>query len=432
MATGVYFYVVTYIVTWGAAWVVLYLIAPTVLVSTSDGLQTMLQVIPAVIVSVFVLVLGSLFVIAQQATTAHGTRAPLALTFSYSVRGLVIRPLLIAIAALALSGQVPLAANDPTPAVCAAVTILALATAQILVSSATLLPALLQQYTAPMNFVGIVVEDVEAHLRNAWTGLVVFRVGLLGEMLRASIRRGDSVGAGAALLGLRRFHDAYTRASRENPAARVHVYDDGSSVTGWLGDPLRDALVDAAQDALVHSAPEEDLDAIIETLGSLASNAIAAHQSEETHELITGVVQIGTASHQLTADTHNYVPRPAQVLAVLEALAEQEALDQLAEDALVSWAMVVTYPTTQFDREHPFTDSSVSRFGISPPFDAAIARVGSPEFSERWSSKLREGPRLVIKSLERARRTHLALTSPSSSIPVRRSKRSRSQRRPLL
>ena len=75
--------------------------------SSTTGLQTLFQVIPAVIVAVFVLMLGSVLLIAQQLVSAYGTRAPLLLPFDVALVMLIAKPLVVTVAALVLAGQLP-------------------------------------------------------------------------------------------------------------------------------------------------------------------------------------------------------------------------------------------------------------------------------------------------------------------------------------
>lgn len=62
---------------WTVLWALQWWLAPDWLISSQAGVQTALQVIPAVVVAVLVLVLGSILVIAQQLVAAYGTRAPM-------------------------------------------------------------------------------------------------------------------------------------------------------------------------------------------------------------------------------------------------------------------------------------------------------------------------------------------------------------------
>jgi hypothetical protein len=142
---------VAYLAFWMVVWLVQWWLVPTWLVGSRSGLQTALQVLPAVVVAIFVLVLGSLFVLGQQAVTLHGARAALVLPLNPRVQAVVWRPLLITAVALLLSGQVP-DRGEPYHAVTAAVATLVLATIGVLTYSATSLQALYSEFTAPVVF----------------------------------------------------------------------------------------------------------------------------------------------------------------------------------------------------------------------------------------------------------------------------------------
>src|SRR4051812_47031627 len=140
-----------YVAFWVVIWLLQWWLAPTWLVGSRSGLQTALQVLPAVVVAIFVLVLGSLFVLGQQAVTLHGARAAILLPMNPRVQAVVWRPLLITALALLLSGQVPDSAA-PREAVTSAVATLVLATIGVLRYSAVSLQALYSEFTAPVVF----------------------------------------------------------------------------------------------------------------------------------------------------------------------------------------------------------------------------------------------------------------------------------------
>ena len=210
---------VVYVIFWALVWLVQWCIAPTWLVGSRSGLQTALQVLPAVVVAIFVLVLGSLFVLGQQSVALHGARSAIVLPFNPRVRAVVVRPLLITAVALLLAGQVP-DSGDPSDAVTAAVATLVLATISVLQYSARSLQALYSEFTAPVIFAQQVLADVRAYLERGKTGNVVFRAGLLTEMLGQAVQRGDSRSISAALHAIDRLHEAYIAAAQKNPGAR--------------------------------------------------------------------------------------------------------------------------------------------------------------------------------------------------------------------
>ena len=88
----------------------------------------MFLVIPAAVIALLVLILGSILVVAQQTMTAYGTRAALMLAGDTRAQGSIARALLISVAAVLLAGQLP-EHGRPAPSITAGAATLALATA---------------------------------------------------------------------------------------------------------------------------------------------------------------------------------------------------------------------------------------------------------------------------------------------------------------
>lgn len=107
--------------------------------------------------------------------------ASLLLLYDTQVHHAVARPLIISVATLALALVIP---RDAGSAVAALALVLVLATAFTLVNAATLLPYLITRVTAPRNFALFATDGIDGLLEGGATGLVVYRVGLLGEMLK--------------------------------------------------------------------------------------------------------------------------------------------------------------------------------------------------------------------------------------------------------
>src|SRR5207302_4064716 len=99
--------VVSFVVFWALVWLGVWVLAPDLLVAGHGGLQTMLQVVPATVVAIFVLVLGSALVVAQQSIAAYGNRAAMVIVDDATFRSLVVRPLLLSVVTLLLAGSVP-------------------------------------------------------------------------------------------------------------------------------------------------------------------------------------------------------------------------------------------------------------------------------------------------------------------------------------
>lgn len=389
-----------FLLVWALAWLVQWWLAPTWLVGSRSGLQTALQVLPAVVVGILVLVLGSLFVLAQQAVASHGTRAPLVMPFNPRIRGLITRPLAVAVIAVLLSGQIP-DAGDPPAALTAAVATLVLATVAVLSHSAASLQAVFPEVTAPVVFTQQVLSGVQEMLERGETGLVVFRAGLLTEMLGQSVARGDSRGITASLQGLDAFHEAYITAADKNPGARRHRYNDGREVDGWMAHEVPDGLVAAAQDGLNQArASEDDMDGMLDTIERFGSRAIRAGHHEESTAAIDALGKIATCVQQVQpSGAVNHPTRVLTNLAQLEGVAETHGARPEAARALATMMLVLTYVQRFPLGQHPTFRRAVELLGDRPPFDDAADLLESREWVDRWANKLPPPPHAILGPL---------------------------------
>jgi hypothetical protein len=400
-----------FVTRWAAFWALVALfiwwLAPTWFVGSRVGLQTALQVLPAVIVAVFVLILGSVAVVAQMASSTWGTRAPVLLTIDDHFQQAVIRPVLLLVAVLLLAGQVPDEPADPSSLVTSLVAALALATL-VLMYHATTIPVWVIQTVAPRSFPLLVVQDVDRELDDGKTGLVVLRGGLLSEMLKLSIKREDSTSVQGTLGAMLDLQEVYLRALPEQPNIAEHRPEDGPSRPHWLSDELRSGLVGAAEQAMRDWAPANDVNQIVRVLGAVARNFIEAAQLEDAKRCINGIIGLGTSAHQVTpTGVVNWHGPPAELLADLEAAAEEQGADELAAWTLAGWALAVAYPTYHFGHQtHPLWDSCIARLGDAPPWDEAEHVLRSLEWIRIWGNPQYLGPEPVVSELRRAERDH--------------------------
>ncbi|MBW3653491.1 MAG: hypothetical protein KY433_07850 [Actinobacteria bacterium] len=333
--------------------------------------------------------LGSLSVLGQQAVALHGARSAIVLPLNPRVRAVVARPLVITAVALLLAGQVP-DAGEPSHAVTAAVATLALATIGVLRYSATSLQGLYSGFTAPVVFGKQVLAGVRGHLERGHTGYVVFRAGLLTEMLGQAVQRGDSRSSTAALLAIDRLHEAYIAAAAKNSAARQHTYDDGHQVEAWFSHEIADGLVAAAVDALSASrATEGDIDGILDTIERMGERAIRAGHPEETEAAIVALLQIATCVQQVQpSGVINHPSRTLTTLAQIEAAAEEHGDCERATLAVAGMALELTYVQAWWKLENPVYAIALRLLGDDPPFYAAGEVLESREWNERWANKL--------------------------------------------
>jgi hypothetical protein len=395
--TRVALFVLRYLIFWAGLWLVVWLIDPGLLVGSRTGLQTLFQVLPPTVVAVLVLILGAVFVIAQVVTSTWGTRAPVMITLDQQVVFVVARPLLILMASLLLSGQVP-DEGSPSAAVTAAAAVIVLATIRMLVIAATSFPASIQKYIGPRTFAQFVVSNVRRECDGGALGLVVFRTGLLAEMLRMALRRGDSVAVSSTLEAIADFQASYL-ASRENqPALRDFRTEDGSVREGWLASDLQRGLVAAGEEALRVGASADDGNAICRTMARLADQFDNAGEFPDALRCIDDLTELATNYLQISiSGTTNLFTEPVFQLAWVEANAEDRSHRDTASYALAGWALGAAYARYHLQRElHPMRPRSIQVFGPHPPWEETIALVARDgDWQQRWVNKLSEPGSLV-------------------------------------
>jgi len=402
-----------YALTWAAVWAVLWWQAPTLLVGSRAGAQTVLQVLPAVIVAVLVLALGSLFVIAQTAVGTWGTRSPAMLTLDEDIAMSVSRPLVLAVAALLVAGQVPDAGNPPA-ALTAAIAALMFAAARLILTVTVITPSVLQRYTLPRGFPQHVVEerDLGRELDAGELGYVVFRGPLLGEMARLAVRRGDSVALGATLEAIDQLHAVVLAATETQPELRTFVTDEGAAREGWLADDLSRALVAVADEALRSNATGDDLNAVSATLAKLADGFMRAGDGGSAQTCVRGLAEMGTSHLQVTAHSTNVNSEPVGQLAWLEAQAEACGDPDTAADTLASWALCAAYVRFHLGAsQHPLQPRSIHAFGPSPPWAGALRLIMDDEVGwlRPWANKVGDNVQEVVTEVLRAADEHAEL-----------------------
>jgi hypothetical protein len=395
---------VNYTLFWTLVAVAIWALAPTVLVESRAGLQTAVQVLPATVVAILVLTLGSLFVIAQTTTATWGTRAPIMLISDNEVARMTGRPLVLASASLLLSGQVP-DSGEPAHLVLAAVAALMLATVRLFASVATLAAALVQRYTLPRAFPQYLVEDIDRELEGGELDFLVSRAPMLGEMARMSLRRGDSIALDHTLEATRLYQVKIAEASEETPALRRYRTVEGAVRDGWLAEDLTTAMVRVGEEALTGSAPASDLQRIAVTLGTLASNFVRTGDQGGARRSLDGLIELGTSAHQVgQVGAINYYDEPAFQLAFVEGVAEASDLPDVAAHALAGWALCSAYPVFHFQAPaHPLMAASITALGPDPPWQGARSLVESQAWQRAWANKQYHGPDPVIELLDGAR-----------------------------
>jgi len=387
---GMWAYIAGFVTKWAVLWLLLALANPSWLPGDT-AVTTAAQVLPALMVSVFVFIFGSLFVVTQQATTIHSNRASLLLIYDLSVQQIVVRALVMAIATLVLAVIVP--DQGVSQWVSAFTLVLIVATAFTLIGAAVLLPILMSQTTAPGNFAVFALDRVGEYLTTNGTGLVVFRVGALGEMLKRGVRSGDSLQIREALRGLRGLHEIYVEVARGYPEARVHDYEDRTA-KGWLGDELVPFLVSAGQDAIGLDIANEDCNAIAASLNDFGQRSAKAGHTMEFVRAVDGLCQMATCTQQAQAPgLFNQYAEPIFGLASLAKAGADELDEESGAIPLANWALAIAYAMRHFggymvSSVHPHWERSIELFGREARFEAAHSFVDSELFQRKWGNQL--------------------------------------------
>lgn len=383
-----FIYAAAFLSKWAVAWTLLLVWGPSWLPG-HVAVNTTAEVLPAAMVSIFVFILGSLFVVSQQAISIHTNRAALLLAFDSAIERIVVRALIIAVATLCLALLIP--DEGASSALGSFATVLVAATAFALAGAAVLLPSLVMRTTAPGSFALFAVEGVKDYLTLRGTWLVVYRVGALGEMLRRGLRSGDSLQVREALRGLTLLHDAYIEAAEVDPSARQHQYEQGLA-TGWLGGEMVPFLVSAGQESVALDSPNEDSNAIAVATCRFGIKSAEAKHGEEFNRAVEGLGQMATCSQQQKGS--GLVLQYSETIYGLAALsgAASKHLDRAASaHALATWALAVAYAMRHLGgylmaSAHPYWQKSLQEIGAAAAFEEAHQVIDSPEFIGKWAN----------------------------------------------
>lgn len=404
LPTPIYFIALAATVLAQALW------APKWFVSSRTGLQILVQALPTALIALFALAFATLFVAVQQVTNVFSSRAPLILASDLRVRRIVARTILITAASLLLGGIIP---DPPKPLrayMTATGTTLLIASAALIYSYGRFAYILIMDYSAPRSFVAHVVDPVANILsqKKVKTGLVVYRVPLLGQTLRYALRREDAETLYASLDGLASIQRLYVKASTENQNLRSHQIAPNNIREAWLGDELYRIFTSACEEALRLQSPQHEIDQIVDYFAAATRKFIAAHQEAESKQMMDGLTQLATSPYQVTSGVTNFMTRPASSLASAEECAEREGgQTELASFALADWAVAIAYPQVHFGiKYHPLFAEGVRKFGGDPPWNEAINRVRDPSWNIRWANQLQYRLDVAISMLELARALH--------------------------
>lgn len=362
---------------------------PTWLVSTRTGLQTILQAIPATVIALFVLAFTTLFVVVQQAVLVFSSRTPLLLASDSRVKRLVARTALIAIVATVLGSTIPDDDNPPTWLTAGGATVV-IATVLLVVNYGRFVTSIIVEYSAPRTFILLVVEPIRRLLVSRRPDLlqIRLRISVVGQSLRYALRRDDSEGTSAALEGARLIYGAYASAQEGRSHLRQISFPDSGPIVGWVGIELSRIFVDATEEALRLSAPQNELDGLVDNLGAVTKLSIEAHQDIDTHPLVEGLLFLSMSPYQSAEGVTNYLVRTGPALASSEAIAENEGCESIAVEALAALSAAMVFFRLRSGQDHPALRECVDKLGPNPRWDEAINLVSEASWKSRWVNQL--------------------------------------------
>ena len=386
--------------------------APTWFVSSRTGLQTVVQSLPTALIALFALAFATLFVAVQQVTSVFSSRAPLILASDPRVRRIVARTILITALSLILGAVIPDPSIPPKhlPSyMTAAGTTLLIASALLIWAYGRFALVLIIDYSAPRSFVAHVVDPVSDMVRRnkVTSGLILFRVPLLGQTLRYALRRDDAETFYASLEGLQTIQKLYVAATVKNPSLRNHQIAANNVREYWLADELYRTYAGVCEEALRLQSPQHEIDFLVDSFGDATLTFVRARQEHESKQMITGLARLTTSPYQVTESVTNHLVRPASTLARVEQCAEQESLPGLAAFALANWAVAIAFPQVHFGvTYHPLFEEGVRSFGPHPPWAVAIELVRDPTWRQQWVNQLQYRMDLLEEMLDLARDLH--------------------------
>jgi hypothetical protein len=220
---------------WPDAWKGLYV--------KKDTLTTLLQVIPSVIVAVFIFAAGTIFVIAQLINTALGSRAVLSLLTQDSARAGVIAGMVLLLASLTLATVATLPPDPeelPLRQSSAAVA-LSIATALYVLAAMRILVGVVWIYVDPSAYSTALSEDIHAKKSTASDELYD-KLRALRQWLRTATASGESRDIVFAQAGLERLLGTYLKAVTENNRIRDIAPSEYESSLGQGGQTMKDGL----------------------------------------------------------------------------------------------------------------------------------------------------------------------------------------------
>jgi hypothetical protein len=318
------------------AWVLQYWWAPTWLVGSRAGLQTLLQALPAALIALLALAFGAVFVIVQQLSGSLGGHAGLALVKDSRVVALVVTTVLAAAVSLSLGGQVPDEAppgrsSGISEMLTSGVATLTLAALALVLLYAWTIPRVLTDYTVPKRLIKRVEASLVRRIERERVGTDI-ELRVLGDAHTEAVRRADAPASEAALDALLAVLRAVLRGD----------YDVWAAIVEQSASELAEA-----SDRMLAAGPSgPERRRLLEILRLAAKDCIAAPPGTvsalaATH-LIRAIARFGAVAPGPGAPRTPERLSAAAVLGNLVVDAEQARRAQLADEALAGWAIVAS------------------------------------------------------------------------------------------
>jgi hypothetical protein len=364
-------------------WGLLRAIAPTLIVRSAAGLQSLLQVLAAAIVAIFALSLGSIFLLAQHVAAHLGQRSVTALLLERRVRFMLALALLLAVVALLVAGQVPQAQGNRTPApshdVTATAGTLAVMTSLFIVVSTVALGQLFETFTSTKKFRERIVADAE----NDPQGPQELHIKILRQALRVAAQRGDSRDIKEAVTGLDHLVREYIR-RHEPTASGASKHEDAASRRA-CADVAAGALLHGAEAAIRSGAAWRDLDEILKVLRHAVRRASRHGMLAEAEPFVDRMAELVGFSAQLDRKhpvAVGWMPRCVAALVQVERRAEKHAQTPLAVRALAGLAVAMALTSS----EERYSQYDWSRLGEDPPYEEARTAARQRRKEEPWKA----------------------------------------------
>jgi hypothetical protein len=265
---------------------------------------TLLQVIPATIVAVFVFAAASVFVIAQLISNSLGSRAVLSLLTNDFARATVISGMMLLVLSIFLASAAqtqPEHGHAWTAWVPSAAGALAISTVIYVIFSVSVLGRIVWTFVDPKAY-------SESLGSVKWKGFrtsndIYLRLRALRQWMRIASANGETRDINFALHGTLQLVRSYIAIAVEHEEIREHVPGEylpefgPSEKKGWFGDEVRGAIVRSIaigiQSKKLLTRDAEGMLKQLEVYAQEMSHAGPDKLTEEVSFLNKGIVQVG-------------------------------------------------------------------------------------------------------------------------------------------